>query len=100
MRLFEQAHQAKQDVKRIHLAVRYKLLVYLAAFYAHRQVPYDVRLVIQARDTTGRSRLESQGADFQEIASPDVKAQKLQEYQEEMRAFTAFLEERYFSEVG
>ena len=100
MHLFEQAHQAKQHVKRIHLAMRYRLLVYLAAFYEHRQVPYDIRLVIQARDTTGRSRLESQGADFQDVAPPDVKAQKLREYQEEIHAFTAFLKDRYFWEEG
>jgi hypothetical protein len=96
--LFDQAHQARQAVKQIHLAVRQRLIDYLAAFYKNRHVPYDVQLVIQSRDTTGRSRLESQGADFQEIAPPEIKQRKLLEYQEEMRAFTAFLKEKYFSE--
>ncbi len=98
LRLFEEAHQAREEVKRIHLIVRRKLLAYLAVFYDQRQAPYDVRLVVQARSTTGKSRLESQGADLQDVAPLDIKAQKLQEYQEEMHAFTAFLKECYFSE--
>lgn len=99
VRLFEEAHQAKQDVKRLHLAIRQKLLNYLASFYEQRQVPFDVRLVIQSRDTTGRSRLESQGADFQETASLEIRRLKLTVYQEEMRRFTVFLKQQYFQEA-
>lgn len=96
--LFVRAHQAQLEVMRIQLVIRHKLMSYLAAFYEHHSAPYDVRLVIQAQGATGRCRLESQGADFQDIASLEVRQKKLVEYQEEMRAFTAFLKEQYFAE--
>lgn len=96
--LFVRAHQAQLEVIRIQLAIRHRLMSYLAAFYEHRSTPYDVRLVLQAQGATGRCRLESQGADFQDIASLEVRQKKLVEYQEEMRAFTAFLKEQYFAE--
>ena len=99
VRLFDEAHQAKRDVKCLHLAIRQKLLNYLASFYEHQQVPFDVRLVIQSRDTTGRTRLESQGADFQETASLEQRRLKLTAYQEEMRRFTLFLKQQYFQET-
>ncbi len=94
----EEMHQAEVEVMRIQLAIRHKLMSYLAAFYEHRSTPYDVRLVMQAHGATGRCRLESQGADFQDIAPLEVRQKKLTEYQEEMRAFTAFLREQYFAE--
>lgn len=99
VRLFEEAHEAKREVKRLHLAIRQRLLTYLAAFYEHRHVPLDVRLVIQSRDTTGRSRLESQGADFQETAPLEEQRLNLATYQEEMRRFTEFLKQQFFQEA-
>ncbi|MEO8972199.1 MAG: hypothetical protein ABI406_11450 [Ktedonobacteraceae bacterium] len=98
-RLFEEAHEAKRAVKRLHLAIRQRLLTYLSEFYEHRQVPFDIRLVIQSRDTTGRSRLESQGADFQETAPLEERCLNLTVYQEEMRRFTAFLKQQFFQET-
>ena len=71
-------------------------MAYLAAFYDQRSIPYDVRLIIQAQGM-GRSRIESQGADLQDTAPLDNRQQKLQEYQEEMQSFTAFLKEVWFS---
>ncbi len=94
--LFRQAHAARVEALKRHLEVRAKLMDLLELFYEQRQVSYDVMLVIQTKGA-GRSRLESQGASFQEIASPDIRAQKLAIYQEEMRAFTAFLKDQYFS---
>jgi hypothetical protein len=96
--LFDAAHQIRLEAMKKQLILRQKLMDYLAAFYTYRQVPYDVRLVIQSR-AAGRSRLESQGADFQEIASPEIRKQKLQVYHEEMSAFTIFLKEQFFQEI-
>lgn len=96
--LFATAHQEKERVKRLHLAQRQKLMEYLAAFYEQRHVSFERLLVIHPRDTTGRARLESQGADFQNVAPLDTRKQKLHVYQEEMQAFTAFLKQRFFSE--
>lgn len=97
MQLFEEVRQARRDVKRMHLAIWQKLVHSLNAFYEGRFVPYDVRLVIQPLGI-GQSRLESQGADFQEVAPGDVRTLKLAEYQEEMRLLTAFLKQQYFQE--
>ena len=94
VQLYQEAQKAAEEVKRQNLVIRRTLMNYLAAFYEPRHVPFDVRLVIQARGY-GESRLESQGADFQETALPEMRESKLAEYQQEMQAFTAFLKERY-----
>ena len=94
--LFQAARQLRTVVKHKHLEGRRKVMAYLAAFYDQRSIPYDVRLIIQAQGM-GRSRIESQGADLQDTAPLDDRQQKLQEYQEEMQSFTAFLKEVWFS---
>jgi hypothetical protein len=71
-------------------------MTYLAQFYERRVVPYDRRLIIEGLGLGG-SRIASQGADFQEVTPTDVRRQKLEEYQEEMRAFTIFLKDIWFS---
>ncbi len=45
----------------------------------------------------GKSRLESQGADMQEVLPLEERRQKLQDYQQEMQDFTAFLKQAYFT---
>jgi hypothetical protein len=44
----------------------------------------------------GKSRLESQGADCQDVLPLDIRAEKLALYQSEMQAFTQFLKQIYF----
>ncbi len=95
--LFHRAHEARIEALAKHLALRERLLTYLTAFYKQRQVPYDVRLVLQAK-SAGRTRLESQGATLQEVASPEHRQAKLYEYQAEMHEFTAFLKQVYLQE--
>lgn len=97
LQLFEQAHQARLAVKRKHINLRQRLLSLLAAFYGQRQVAFDIHLVIQAR-VDGKSRLESQGADMQDVLPLEQRQQKLQVYQQEMQAFTAFLKHLYFAQ--
>jgi len=47
----------------------------------------------------GWSRIQSLGADFQEIEKDEeIKQQRLQQFQEEMRAFTEFLKKKYFAD--
>jgi hypothetical protein len=95
--MFAEAHREQKRVKTIHLEQRTKLMKYLAAFYATRQVPYDQIIAIHPRDTAGRARLESLGADLQLIVPPTMREQKLTEYQQEMQELTAFLKYIYFS---
>ncbi len=93
--LLEEARKADREVRLLNLAASRKLLDYLIIFYEKRHVPFDVRLIIQIH-AIGRSRLESQGADFQDVALLEERSLKLKEYQEEMRQFTLFLKQQYF----
>lgn len=95
--LFQSIHAQRREAKVHHIQVRQKLLDYLAAFYQDRSVPYDCRLIVRPTGTDGKSRLESQGADCQEVMHLDIRAQKLAAYQDEMQAFTQFLKHTYFS---
>lgn len=85
----------RQEIKARQLATRRQLLAALDAFYRDRWVPADRRLIITSREWLGRSRLECQGTDFQEVAEPATRQQKLVEYQQEMWAFTTHLRARY-----
>ncbi|MFL5665628.1 MAG: hypothetical protein ACJ8BW_30445 [Ktedonobacteraceae bacterium] len=97
LELYEEAHTLRRQAKAIHVEILKKLIDLLTTFYTDRQVPYDCRLVIQIR-VRGSYRLESQGAELLETAPQEIGQPKLQEYQEEMQAFTRFLKEIYFSE--
>jgi hypothetical protein len=93
-KVFGEAHRARREERVEHLKVAKKMLTYLDEFYTNRQVPANQRLVL----TYHASRLESQGAAFQDLAEPDVKQQKLLKYQAEMKAFTEFLKEKYYAD--
>ena len=95
-KLYEEAHRLRLEVSRQHLTEARKVIRHLEAFYRDRPVPFDRRLTLQSFGS-GRTRIESQGAMLQEVLPYDSRQQKLVEYQEEMRAFTAFMKARYFS---
>lgn len=68
-------------------------------FYSTRKVSYEVSLNIKPL-ARGWSRIQSQGGDFQEFEkNEDMKKQRLELFQEEMKAFTEFLKRKYFSMV-
>jgi hypothetical protein len=81
-----------------HITIRLRLLGLLAAFYEQRRVPFERQLIVQSR-SDGKSRLESQGADMQEVLEPSARQQKLADYQQEMQDFTTFLKQRYWAPV-
>lgn len=87
--LYQNLHRLNAEVKRPQLKEIQKVTRLLAEFYQNRQVPYERILTIHGY------RLESQGVPFQEIISPEERRKKLLEYQEEMKAFTAFLKNKY-----
>ena len=94
--LFDEVDRARKAVKVLYIQERQKLLQYLTQFYGDRYVPYDCRLIIRPLGTTGKSRLESQGADCQDVTPLEIRAEKLKEYQEEMHAFTVSLKRIFF----
>lgn len=86
-----------EEMMRKNLEERKKFLPYLEAFYADRKTPITQQLVIQGRGR-GWSRLESQGMDLQEIETEQGKQKNLLAFQSEMRNFTTFLKNQFFSE--
>jgi len=93
--LFEPVHQLRYQADSKHAEDQQKVIALLNTFYADRHISQDKRLIVYSR-TPGTSALESQGARCQYIDSPEVRALKLREYQEEMLAFTAFLKAIFF----
>jgi hypothetical protein len=87
--------QQKNVTIQQHLPIRKRLYEYLARFYQERDVPYERRLVLSGGD--GITGLSSQGGVLMEILSVEERQQRLLAYQDEMRAFTAFLKQLYFS---
>lgn len=93
-----EAESIREEILRRNLAERKKIIPLLEEFYSERKVPYEVRLGIDSK-ARGWSRIQSQGAEFQEIESDDAaRKQRLRLFQEEMRAFTDFLKGKYFNE--
>ncbi|MEK7636376.1 MAG: hypothetical protein AAB362_01710 [Patescibacteria group bacterium] len=88
---------AHKQVLLENLKERAKLIVLLDEFYRGREVPYEQRLTIESwKDNT--SHITNEGARLQELFDETVRRQKLLEYQKEMRAFGAFLKQKYLSQ--
>lgn len=87
---------AKKEIRHANLKERWKLIQLLDEFYTDRQSPFDKRLTIN-KGPFGRSRLESLGAALQIITDLPLKSQRLLQYQQEMKAFSEFLKEKYFN---
>ena len=86
--LYKKLHELEREARRPQLEEIQKTLHLLTQFYMNRQVVYERLLTVRG------NRLESQGAQLQEIMSADDRRLKLSEYQKEMREFTAFLEKK------
>jgi hypothetical protein len=93
---YEEAHRLKRQAEAAQAHYQRKVLEALTAFYEHRHVPHDRRLIVYGRTIAGTSILESQGAMCLTGQPQEVGERKLAEYQDEMRAFTAFLKGTYF----
>ncbi len=91
----EEAKKIVDEIERKNLAERIKIFKYLDDFYKDRQVPFHQRLTIQNK-ARGWSRLESQGVGLQRIEPEEVRKQHLQEYQDEIKAFTEYLKNKFF----
>lgn len=89
--LYQEMQRLYEEIRRPQLQEVRKVTRLLAEFYQNRSVAYDRLLTIHG------NRMESQGAQFQEIIPSDERIQKLHEYQEEIKTFTAFLKKKYFS---
>ncbi len=89
--LHEEVARLRREARAQQLCLREQLMRYLQAFYQEHQAPFDQRLTLVSCEWLGRTRLENQGAELQEIAEPPTRQRNLSAYQAEMHAFTAFL---------
>jgi len=81
-----------------NLEERKKLIPLLDEFYRNRQTLFEDRLFIRGM-ANGWSRLESQGAEFQEVETNEVnKKEALNRFQREMQEFIAFAKNKFLSE--
>ncbi|HWS83276.1 MAG TPA: helix-turn-helix domain-containing protein [Ktedonobacteraceae bacterium] len=93
----EEVKQLYLEVKHMHYQEELKIVAALDAFYQHHPLDYDRHLVF-LHETRGGCRVQSQGADTQEVRTLDERAAKLKEYQAEMQAFADFLKRQFFGE--
>jgi hypothetical protein len=90
--LYDSLHAISSEGDRIEAVEYQKLIPYLDEFYRDRCVYYEDRLIIDSR-----GRLISQGALLQPAEEMKTQALRLQAYQEQMRDFTEFLKQKFFS---
>lgn len=95
--LYKEHHRLNKESRKQELVEAKKAMDLLSEFYAERQVPYDRRLVLDVKGYGGAT-IHPQGSNFQELAEPDVRRQKLVEYQQEMKDFSVFLKAKYIGE--
>lgn len=73
-----------------------RIVELLDEFYSGRRSSAETRLGITFYPDS--ARLESQGADLQELYPSQIQSRKLRAYQDEMRDFAEFLKAKFFSE--
>jgi len=91
--------KSKRELKILkakNLREQERLMELLDEFYRGKEVPNDIRLVLEQRGIYGNARLVSTGERFQEIRPKREREERLEQYREEMRQFTEFLKQKYF----
>lgn len=93
----EEAHSIFDEIVRKNLEEREKIKVFLDEFNKNRDIPEYKRIIIKplAREW---SRIENKESNLKEIADISERKKRLLEYQQEMKDFTEFLKNKYFSE--
>ncbi len=92
----EEFANLKKEITKNNLEERKKLIALLDEFYKGRDVSFEVRLMIDSM-AGGRSRLENQGVDMQQIEDDmEKKKERLKAFQEEMRSFQEFIKSKFF----
>lgn len=86
-----------EEITQMDLAERKKIIPLLDEFYTSRISPFHSRLIPRS-NVWGETRIESLGAELQEIENEETKKMRLKEYQDEMKAFSNFLKEKYFAQ--
>lgn len=94
--IYKKAHNLRIEARKPLLKEAERMMSLLGEYYKDHQAPHDIRLAIFPRLDT--FRIESTGFFLQEGRSEDVTTHKLEEYKAEMKDFTGFLKNKYFSQ--
>lgn len=81
-----------KEYDRVRTKIDHSLHPYLEKFYQNHFVSYDAMLIIESDNLTNR------GSAFQIFRTESEREQKLLIYQNEMKAFGAFLKEEFLSQ--
>lgn len=81
-----------KDLDKVQAADQQVIQSFLNAFYQHHFTSYDRILFLES--VSSDHRLESHGAQFQCLRTPEERAKKLMEYQDEMALFERFLKSK------
>jgi hypothetical protein len=93
----ERGKEIKDEIARLNFAEREKIQILLNEFNSLRNISEETKLGIEEL-ALNWSRVQSNGAELQEDeADPQVLKERLDRFQKEMRAFTEFLKNKYFS---
>lgn len=99
-RLIEEAERIEHDAKRLVWQAVPRLTRLLEQFYQSRPLDYERHLILDTRRWAGSIRLQSQGAEFQDVLDAATQAARLAAFREEMDAFAAFLKAEFFNFKG
>ncbi len=94
--LLREASKIEEEAKRRSLSMAQQLMQYVHAFYQQHPFDYARHLILDTRLWGGRIRVQSQGAEFQEVVDAASREQQLRVYREEMDAFATFLTAQFF----
>lgn len=96
-KLMDRADELRRQVRPRHRSIARLALPHLDAFYREHTCDIHCRLIIRSWDYMGKCRIEPQGAFLfdDEQLNEREHTRLLQAFQQEMRAFTAFLKRRY-----
>ncbi len=97
--LYDKRHFLRKAVEERQMQCLEPLNQLLNQFYENRTVSYDNMLVVSDVSWGCDARLHSIGAYRQIIRSEEERSFKLMEYQEEMKAFTAFLKQKFMNAI-
>jgi hypothetical protein len=94
--LIDVAAEMRYALLEKHRPIITQLFAHLTAFYQDRAIAFDRALVV-TKNGFGRVIVRSQGAILQAGRIPEEQALHFQAYQSEMKEFTTFLKQLYFS---
>ncbi len=92
----EEAQEIFNEIVQKNLEEREKIKLFLDEFNKNRDVPEYKKIVIKplAREW---SRIENKESNLKKIENMEEKEKRLLEYQEEIKTFTEFLKNKFFS---